>query len=177
MCTSAGVPRVCMLCRVPCSFRSVTRPRGEVPLRVRCTESPASSAWKCTLLSDFAIIDSARFHTCPSTSRILPLEVLTVKSEDTCNGCLGARLLPLGGALAVGTIMSCSHVRLSTGPSGCRSQWRLVWHVASGALSLLSFDPSGARHPLLLQALCCPPSSLYLPGFFPGCHLLVLWVH
>lgn len=102
VCTSAGVPHTCMLCRVPCSFCSIARPWGAVPLRVRCAKSPASSAWKFTSLSDFAIIDSAHFHTRPSTSRILPLEVLTVKSEDTCNGCLGAKLLLPGGALAVG---------------------------------------------------------------------------
>lgn len=178
VCTSAGVPRRCMLCRMPFSFLSVTRPRGAVSLRVHCAESPASSAGKFASLSDFVVIDSARFHTRPSTSRILPLEVLTVKSEDTCIVCFGARLPPLGGALAVGT----HHVLLPSLDIR-RAFWlqkpvaSLAWHVASGALSLLSFDPGRARHPLLLQVLCGPPSSLHLPGFFPGCHLLILWVH
>ena len=192
VCTSAGVPRTCMLCRVPCSFRSIARPRGAVPLRVRCAESPASSAWKFTSLSDFAIIDSAHFQTRPSTSRILPLEVLTVKSEDTCSGCLGAKLLPPGGALAVGN----HHVLLprSANRGGFWLQKpvaSVAWHVASGALSLLFFDPGGARHPLLLQVLCGPHllftflafflaatcssfGSTCFPGLFPP-HAALVW--
>lgn len=127
-------------------------------------KSPASSA-EIYIAFRFCHQQTVHATLAPSTSRILPLEVLTVKSEDTCNGCLGAR--PPAWRSVSGRNPSC--------PAPCsaihRAFWlqkpvaSVVWHVASGALSLLSFDPSEYGIPFSTGPLRPPPPSLHLPGF------------